>query len=242
MTNQIITDDPWDTSENPQMRQFEYWGEVHIDMYYAILQKGVGKVPYDPAQHSIDKRVTAIEIAIVPIAEQNITDSINRGMIAESHEWAGIVLPSIKALGISVRELAGRYVRVRQKPTGQTYVNAKGETKDRTTFEFIGLFKDRNACVADYLTRGAPSNTPTNTQYSGVNVSEEPTAANPGIKERDTALQFLKVVVENAVRGQTDLKVIRDTISLNVANMPLINKYFTVDSPETMQMIMEKMK
>lgn len=239
MANQVVTNDPFDAAENPQVRQAEYWGEVALDMYFAILQKGVGKVPFDAALHSPDKRVTAIEIAILPIAEQNVTYQVNRGMIAESREWAGIVLPSIKALGISARELAGKYVHVRQKPTGQTYVNNQGETKDRTTFEFVKLFKDYAECLADFKAGAGDTEYPP----TPANGNGQPAAApaNGASKERDTALQFLKVVVENAVRGQTDLKVIRDTVALNVANMPLINKFFTVDSPETMQLIMEKM-
>jgi hypothetical protein len=234
-----MTDDPFESAENPQMRAPGYWGQVQLDMFYAVLEKGTGKVPFNPQVHSADKRVTAIDITIQPIADQNIQYPVTRGMIAESKEWAGIVLPSIKALNITVRELNGKWIYARAKPTGTTYVNKQGETKDRTTLEFVKLFKDESECKADYLTAGG--------QAAPVQQEEppfEPTNALPGgdTKEKQTALQFLKVVIQNACRGQADLQAARSMVSTNIASMPVISKFFTVDSPETMQLMAEAMK
>lgn len=213
--------DPWATAENPPERTNEYYGQVQIDTYFATLQKGVGKVPFDPAQHDASKRVTAIDILIIPLAEHNAQFEIKRSMIAESGEWGKTVLPSIKALGISPRELNGKYVHVQIAPTGETYTNAQGEVKNKTSFKFLALYQGEAECRAAYN-----GNAPANGNGAA---SSDPA--------RETALKFLAVVVENAVRGQSDLNVIRATIAANIANMPMINKFFTVDSVETIDLI-----
>lgn len=231
--NTAVVNDPFDAAEDPQVRSNEYWGEVQIDMWFCVLQAGVGKLPFDPQVHDATKRATAIDIQIIPLEETGLTFDPKRGMIAESREWAGIVLPSIKALGISARELNGKFVHVRQKPTGKTYTNKSGEVKDQTTFEFVKVFPDRAACLADYQANngGAPAQAP----------APAPAAPASGNAERDTALKFLAAVVESAARGQTDISIIQRTVAMNIHAMPLINKYFTEDSPETLQLIAEKM-
>lgn len=232
--NTAVVNDPFDAAEDPQVRSNEYWGEVQIDMWFCVLQKGVGKVPFDPQLHDATKRVTAIDIQIIPLEDAGVNYEVKRGMIAESREWAGIVLPSIKALGVSTRELNGKYVHVRQKATGQTYTNNSGEVKDRTTFEFVKVFPDRAACLADYQANngGAPAPAP---------AAQAPAAPAGGNAERDTALKFLGAIVESAARGQTDISVIQRTVAANIHSIPMISKYFTEDSPETLQLIAEKM-
>jgi hypothetical protein len=69
----------------------------------------------------------------------------------------------------------------------------------------------------------------------------QPANGNGSSKEKETALKFLKVIVENSSRGQTDPTVITNTVGANIANMPMVSKYFTADSPETMNLIMEAM-
>lgn len=230
---QVAINDPWDSAENPQFAPPEYWGLCSMDMYYCILQKGTGKIRFDSTVHKLDQRRTAIDINITPLPAMNASKAIDRSMVAESKEWAGIVLPSLKALGISPKELLGKYVHIRFKATGKTYTNANKEVKDSTTIEFVKVFQSEAECAADFQSNGGSNAAPSNTQ-------PQTTGAGGG-KERDTALQFLKVIVENAARGQTDLNVIRNTVAVNLAGMPLVNRYFTVDSPETTQLIAEKM-
>lgn len=72
---------------------------------------------------------------------------------------------------------------------------------------------------------------------NGGHVPVQPQAAPANNTERETALKFLRVIVENAARGQSDLTVVRNTVAAQIATMPLVSKYFTVDSPETMNLI-----
>jgi hypothetical protein len=224
-----MTNDPFDSAENPQLRSAEFWGQVQIDTFYAVLVKGTGKIPFDPQQHSIDKRVTAIDIQIFPIPEQNNTYEVKRNMIAESKEWAGMVLPSIKALGISARELNNRWVHVTAVPTGGTYTNKSGETKDRTTFKFVKLFASEAECKADFLSDfGSATASPATPAPAQVT----PDGNAVDLKEKATAVQFLKVLVKKAEGDPAKLTPM-------LAQFPMVNKYFTVDSTETVSAMLD---
>jgi len=232
---QVAINDPWDSAENPQVASPEYWGQCSIDMFYCILEKGIGKVRFDDQVHEVGKRRTAIEIVVTPLPAMGAQNPVSRSLVAESADWAKTTLPSIKALGLSLREMQGKYVHIQFKATGKTYTNKDGEVKNNTALEFVKVFQTEADCTTDYTaSKGGSTPAPSNTQYEGGN-------GNGANKERETALQFLKVIVENAARGQTDLTVIRNTVAANVATMPLVNKFFTVDSPETSGLIMEKM-
>jgi len=226
--------DPWASAEEPEIRQPSYYGQVQLDMFYAVLVKGTGKVPFDPQQHKTDQRVTAIDISILPIADQNIAYPVQRNMIAESKEWAGFVLPSIKALGITVRELNGKWVLAKTKPTGATYVNKQGENKDKTTLVFETLYADEAACKAAYwAAEGVPADyttqAPSNTQQPSVN-TPTPVGGSDD-KEKVTAMQFLKVLVKKSEGDPAKLGPM-------IAQFPMVNKFFTIDSPETTVEIM----
>lgn len=235
--------DPWDAAENPKELVYasEYWGQVEAMSWNCVLEKGVGKLPFDAQIHSADQRRTAIDLLVHPLGEMKLTFDVSRGIVAESHEWAGIILPSLRDVGLSPRELDGKWVKVVRVPLTDrmgnptTYVDKRsGQVKEQTTIKFVAVFADEAACQADYLAQsGNPDTAP-----AQVAQAANGNGSNP---ERNTALQFLKVYVQNAVRGQTDLAIIRETLALNIAQQPLISKYFTVDSPEATDLIMQAM-
>lgn len=237
MTDQF-TNDPFALAEDPQEIKYtnEYFGEVGLDVWFCVLEKGVGKVPFDQNTHPIDRRLTAITMGIIPVPASGLQFSIDRDYIAEFREWNAVTLPSIKALGISLRDLDGKYVRAKMTETGETYTNSQGETKEKTVFEFLELYDSLEACEAAYQSvrgsSGGGANTP--------QVKIDP-AGNNGNKERDAAEKFLKVAVQNACRGKSDLEEARLAVAEQIAKMPMINKHFTVDSPETMNLMAEVM-
>jgi len=147
-----ITIDPLDAASSATLAPRSYYGQIEIDAWFCVLERGKGKVIYDPQQHSADQRRTAIKISLLPLPEQNVQFPLEREMIAESREWAGIVLPSLKALGINnVREANGKWAKMQQVPSGRKYRNAKGEEKEATTFKFLALYPDEAACQAAYM-------------------------------------------------------------------------------------------
>jgi len=220
--------DPWETAESPQMTTSNVvWGLCEIKTWFCVLEKGTGKVPFAAGTHKDSDRRTAIDVHIAPLSDMNLQFDVTRGFIAESKDWAGSVLPSIKDLGISLRELNGRYVKIEFTPNGKTYVNKNGETKSETVIHFVHLFKDEAECRADYLA-----------SKSGDASAAAPT---PESTQKSTAMQFLKVIVQGAARGQTDLTLVRTAVATQIAAYPVVSSFFTVDSPETMQLIAETM-
>jgi len=229
--------DPLAMAENPQEIKYsnEYFGQVSLDVWFCVLEKGVGKVPFDPNTHSIDRRLTAITMGIIPVPASGLQFSVDRDYIAEFRPWNAITLPSLKALGVSVRELNDRYVRVKMTETGETYTNSQGETREKTAFEFLAIYDSLEACEADFTAkRGSSAQPNTSPQKS----QAAPTAGN-GNKDRDVALKFLEVAVKSTCQGLTDLDQAREAVAAQIAKMPLINKHFTVDSPETMNFMAE---
>ncbi|NPV77935.1 MAG: hypothetical protein HPY59_16360 [Anaerolineae bacterium] len=241
MTTQTFVD-PWDTAEQAKEPQFSniIWGQCEAKSWWCVLEKGIGKVEYDPQVHSPDQQRTAVDIIVHPLADMGLAFDVTRNMIAESYEWAGIVLPSIRDLGISPKQLNGSWVKVQtvtltdKAGNAITYTDKNGTVKEKSTLKFLAIFKDEAECSSDYLANSGKTtkqDTQYSAQYSGGN----------GNKERETALKFLKVYVENACRGETSLEVIRNKLMTLIASQPLISKYFTVDSPEVVEMIAKEM-
>jgi hypothetical protein len=247
----VQTNDPWAAARDAKPRPPVYWGNLQADAYFVVLEKGIGRLPFDPNSHPMERRVTAVDLSLLCIAEQNVQNPIERNAIAEFAEWTKIVQPSIQALGLEPSELHERFVKVKMVPTGRKYKNDAGETKDATTFKFLKVFADENECIADYLSGAEeePESEPISGQVTtggpapAATSTEQPQATdgNGRNPEKETAYEFLKVLVNNAVNGQTDIKVVQSTLESSLATTQFVAKHFQVDSPETMQLIMEAM-
>ena len=231
--NQVLVDDPWASSENPVFRAAEYFGQINIDTWYCVLEKGTGKIQFDPKTHSADARRTAIDMVLNPLAELNISFEVSRSLVAESADWAKIVLPSIKQFGLSPRELNGKWVKLQFKGTGRKYTNRDGEEKENTTFEFLKLYQSEAECRADYSGDSGAVGGVVNSVSANLIGSDD--------KEKTTALAFLKSFVEVACKNNTELDKIRATVSTNISGTPLLAKYFTVDSAEVTTLIANSM-
>lgn len=227
MTDQTQTIiDPMEELDKPYTPPaFEIWGKVDLNAWFAALVKGVGKEVFDPAKHK--SRVTAVDITITPINEQD-AQVLTRNLIRESREW-GLVQNSLQACGCpKAADINGRFVHVQFENTGETYTNGNGETKNKTYIKFLQIFPDEATCTTDYRSfHGAPITTN----------QVQPDGAPANNKERETALKFAQVIVNNNARGQTDLATIQGKVTTAIASMAVVNKYFTADSPEILDMI-----
>jgi hypothetical protein len=242
MVDQTPVNDPFDTAEDPQEIKYsnEYFGEAGVDAFFCVLEKGHGKVPFDPNYHSIDRRLTAVVIGIIPVPASGLNFSVDRDYIAEFRDWNAITLPSLKKLGISLRDLDGRYVHAKLTETGETYTTKAGETKEKTVFEFLEVFDTLEACEAAYEAKFGSRQEKQDIPFKLDNNGSKSPAEGQSM-EKTTAEKFLKVAVENACRGQTDLEAAREAVGAQIAKMPMISKFFTVDSPETMNLMAEAM-
>lgn len=232
----MSVNDPYDSSDNPQFADRVYWGKALVEAKYVVLVKGVGKIDFDPTTNKVEERRTGIDITIDLLPDMGLTfPTVERNYLAESKLWAGTVLPTIKALGISMRELNDKYVKVALKSTGRTFQGRDGSEKEETVILFEKLFADENACRADYqFSHGSLDESAAAPDAQPVPVS---TPVPENAKEKETAAKFLKVIVENAARGQTDISAIQTKVATMIASMPLVSKYFTQNSIETINEI-----
>jgi hypothetical protein len=229
--------DPFASASDPVLKTFDLFGVVEINAWGCALVTGVGKVPFDP-QNPAHKRFTAIDIFIQPLPEMDIKypKTCEDHVLAESKEWANITLASIKAAGINnVRECNGKYARVARIPNGKKYPakdratgQPTGEMKDETTFKFIEFYADEAACRAAYIAAGGQA---TNSTPAPV--------ADPNETEKATNYAFLKVIVTNAARGKNTTAEAQAAIKLVLPQYPTVSKYYTEESPETLELIKE---
>ncbi len=218
--------DPYDRAAKAQFAPREYWGQLQVDAWLCVLQKGKGKVVFDPAVHSEDKACTALNIAVVPLAEQSVQFAVERELIAESNEWIKIVWPSLRKLGFaSPRDAKGKWVKCHFVPSGRTYTDKSGNEREATTFEFLELYPDEAACRAAYLAAGGkPAD-------DGGDVPDIASAPLPSTDGRKTAaFEFVKVLVKTT-HGN------RDDLAREMAGIAMIAEFFTVDSPEVQQLL-----
>lgn len=231
--NQPINQDPWSNAMNPQTQDVrEIWGQVTVDVWFAMLVKGFGKLPYD--EKTLDpegkpyRRYTAVDMLIEPLPESGMQYKSQRQMLAEFGEWVDIVLPSLKALGIGdLQKLHGKFARVELVPTGETYIKKDtGETKALTAFNFKGVYDTRESCLAAYNS-AAPAGAPT----------PAPAGTN-GNPERETAKKFLRPYVANAMaQASGNVAKARELLAPMLATQPLLSKYFTIDSDEIIELM-----
>jgi hypothetical protein len=232
---------PWDVAMDPPKPVYENYGQMSVNAWFCALVKGQGKLPWDP--NSLDpntgtppRRYTAIDMSLNVLSEQPL-NHVERTMLAEFGEWPELVLPSLKAIGItSLQALNGQWVRCEMVPTGRKYTNQNGDERDATTFKFLVYASEAECRAAWQGAKGGNGSSPAPQQST--------TTANNGngngAQERDTALKFLKPYVQNACnQASGDLVKAQQVLAPMLAGQKLLAKYFTVDSPEVMQLLAE---
>lgn len=223
------SDDPFDSATNATLAPRSYYGQIQADAWFCALVKGTGKVPFDPAQHKPEQRCVAVDISLIPLPEQNVRFDIRRETIAESREWAGIIWPSLKALGLSnAREADGKWAKMQQVPSGRKYRTSGGEEKEATTFKFLALYPNEDACRDAYHTE-------VKRQPDATAPEEQTTAQTPGNgngKARETAVQFIAAF---AKMNKYDVDATRKAC----AGQPAITGAIDVNAPEFVQIVAE---
>jgi len=222
MSNETTHDaDVWEAAESAKELPKVYFGEVKFDLWFCVLEKGVGKVPYDPQQHKPGQRRTAIEISLTPLPSRGLDFITERSLIAESRQWAGIVLPSIKALGLSVKALNGKWAQYELVRTGRTWTNTEGETKYETVPRFLAAYdSEAEAEAAAAALFGG----------NGGGAAATPSPQQEGNGEREVAAKFLPALWSQAKEDVT-------TFMQLVQGNPLTSKYFDLNSPEVLAIV-----
>lgn len=216
----MSTQDPFESAGNAVEPSRHFFGLNMFDVWFCALVKGQGKVPFDPQVHQPGQKRTAVNISIAPLPGSGANFPIERNLIAESKEWAGVILPSIKALGLTPKELNGKYVHVEIVPTGESYTDKAGVVKSKTTPKYLEVYGDETSCLA------------ASNAFFG-NYTEQQEEAFPvgnGNAERDVALKFLPALINQAGKDP-------QRVAELLANNSLVAKYFNINSPEVVQLI-----
>lgn len=227
--------DPFDAATEAGDRKPVYYGRMDVSATFIAMIKGQAPQAFNEHTHSPDTRRTQVHLILNPIDAMNLTQLLERKLIAEFGAWPKIVWPSLRDLGLkNVRDLAGKWAKVEIVKTGRTYTSQRGETQEETTFKFLALYDTAADATAAYLADGGKNTAPADDE-SAIDMSHGAGAPatnigtnGTGTAERDTALQFLKVLVKQAGGDKGKL-------AASIAQMPMISKYFTADSPEVMQ-------
>lgn len=234
MTTQTVqTVDPMDAamSATYEERPRAFFGYVQTDVWFCMLVKGQGKIPFDAQVHDTQKRCTAIDIAIHPLPDSPAKFAVERGMIAESAEWVKIVMPSLKALGTDLRGVNGKWAQILQVPTGQKYVNKEGIEKERTTIKFIAVYNSEAECAAaanQFFQRRSDGTTATEPAPASAPAVSAP--ANGNGAEKATAQKFLPALWNASGKDPS-------RFAEQLAKNPLTSKYFDLNSPEVVAVV-----
>lgn len=213
-------------------RTYEIWGQASMTVWQAALVKGEGKVPFDPTNKLHKNMVYAIDISIIPIAEQN-AKYVFRSMIQQSKEWE-MIQKSIKSLGVAPSEIDQKYVRIAFEPTGETFTNANGNTKNQTRIKFLKVFKSQAECIADYGAVNMGDVAPATDDSAGV-----PAA---GKNEFGAAKKLLEFSIRSALKAVNTQEEMKALVLLKIKASPVMAQFFNADSPELDDMIAAAMK
>lgn len=226
------TVDPFEAATQAGNRPDAYFGRMEVAASFVKLEKGVGKTAWSDAD-GIDARRTEVHLILNPIEASGLTFMLERKLIAESSEWSKTVWASLRDLGLkNVRDLHGKYARVEMVKTGRTYTKRDGTTGEETTMQFSALFDNLAACEAAYWAErgGKPASAAVEDVAASIDMGHSNGAAPASNAERETAKQFLGVLVKQA-NGDVA------TLAGLIASMPLVNKYFAVTSPEVVELL-----
>jgi len=212
-----------------------YFGQIFTDAFFCVLEKGVGKIVFDPVQHAEDRKLTCINLDGECTRANGSTYTIHREVIAEFKDWAGIVLPSLKVAGIHPRDLNEKWASWEMVNTGRTWTDrSTGETKNGTTFKFLAFYPDEAACRAAetaHYSRGPASDD--EEDLDETHPMPEDNGSNGNDAQRAVAAKFLPALWNQAAGDVTKLGQL-------IAGNPLTSKYFDLNSTEVLELVAEK--
>jgi hypothetical protein len=244
--------------EDAKERTPEYrtWGQVaSLNVWEAVWSVGAWLL-FDSNIHQLKDKRVRIELLIIPIDEMNARYNVDQKFTQDNRDWAGVTLPSIKALtvplGIKVVDVLNRFVLVKKVPNGKTYDKKgldgqpTGEKGKLTDLIFEKIFVSQDECIADYI--GDASGEPTTQASADAFPVDTPTTQvktsaqnGPSI---DVLINFARNFVKAAVKAHPgDLAAITAEVKhqMEVKNSAFFAGKLAADSPEVVAMISMEM-
>lgn len=217
--------DPMDAATQAGERADVYFGRMEITAQYVALARGQRPQPWVEGM-SPDTRRTEVFFSLNPLDESGVTILIERKLVAESGEFTRIVWPSLRDLGVkTLRDANGKWTKITMVPSGRTWTNREGQEVKGTTIKFAALYDTQAECVAAWEQEfGNEAHAP---------ADDVPFEAADTDTERETALQFLPALVKSANGDRAMLATL-------LSGMPMIAKFFNVDSPEVVALMQKE--
>lgn len=233
---------PYDVAMNPPEQKSGWFGQMTVNAWFCAwvpdptnADKKM-KINWDPNSKDSNgkplRRNTSIDLKLEPITEQPST-AFERSVMAEYGEWVKFILPSLKDIGVtSLEALHGAWVQIEFASTGETYIDKRsGEAKDSKTWKFVAIYPDEATCRAAYQEARGES-------AAAAQATAQTNGNGNGNRERETAEKFLKPYVQKAwQQSGGDLDKARGELATMIAGQVLLAKFFTVDSPEVMDLL-----
>lgn len=228
------TDDPMAAAMNAKKEPLDrtYFGEViTVDSWFCVLQKGVGKRPWDGTHDDVKDRRIAIKLEIQPLKGQY---TISQECLTFEAEWLSHTMPSLQKLQADLHTLRGKFASVKRVPTGENYKNKSGEIKEKTAIEFVAVYGSQDACqdAADtfFASRGGSNGGSGNGRGVETETLPEPPSRPSLPPEQEFALKSLPALWK---ASGNDKAKFTDLILQN----PLINKYYPLEHPHVQGLI-----
>lgn len=227
--------DPFESAVKTAENSGKYYGQVEVACTYVTLTKGVGKKSYIEGKDSPKDRRTEISFTLNPIEEMGLSNLTQRSMLSESREWSDICWPSLRdACGLQkLQALDKKFVKIELVKNGRTWPDKKtGEIREGTTMKFIAIYGSEKECKTAYFNDGNSPRTATAPADDAGTIDMSPgagasTASNV---EMETAKAFLPALVKASAGNKT-------VLATTLAGMPMISKYYNVNSPEVLQLL-----
>jgi hypothetical protein len=221
-----VQQDPFAAAVSDAESASHYFGKMGVDAQFVVLRKGQPKSIWQENE-STEGRTTEIIMRLDPIDAMNMTRAVERNMLSNSTEWSKIVWSVLKGMGYSTpKEIDGLWAHVELVPSGRKWNNKEGQEVIGTTFRFIKVFRTQAECEIAYT---AFSGNEAHSTAAQAATTRPPVSQNTDAN-RLAALQFLSHVVlqhrDNAVALDAALK-----------STPLVKDFFTINSPEVLEIL-----
>lgn len=222
-------DDPMTAAMNATKQQGDraYFGEViTVDSWFCVLEKGVGKRPWDATRDDVKSRRIVIKLEIQPLRGQY---TIAQETLSFENTWIDFTMPSLQKCNADLHALRGKFAQVKRVPTGEQYKNKAGELKDRTALEFVAIYNTLQECqdAADAFFGEKAS---AHAAYAGMPDASLPADLGGMSPEQQFALSALPALWKASGND-------KEKFAELIAENPLISRFYPVDHAVVQNMI-----
>jgi hypothetical protein len=221
----------------PESKEYHFWGQPALEVFEGCWMKGAKEpIRYDPQLHSWKK--TYVQIVVYPLPETGSQYNTTITLTTGSDDYIKATMPSIKALGISPRDLPKYFVHGVRKPSGRTYKKGD-EVKEIQDSLFLEIFQSQDECAAAYLQwkAGSPASPLSDNDFPALDPTPTTTTTTgPG---NDILLKFARALVTSAAKDNKDLAAVTEKVRTQLDANPMMAGKYTADSPEILEMIIE---